>query len=149
MSNFNQLRTGINYLLPFNKYIKSLMFLFQVNPHDRGMGGLDVDRSLKTLSGGEKSFTSISLILSLWNVMYPPFRSELYLKFKTNDFFLIPSAANLYNGYRIPGNCERFSHTHLGNITIKNQIITEVLSFTFFQAIQWSRDGFKLLDFYI
>lgn len=31
-------------------------------------------RSMKTLSGGEKSYSTISLVLSLWDVMSPPFR---------------------------------------------------------------------------
>jgi hypothetical protein len=34
-----------------------------------------MDRSLKSLSGGERSFCLVSLILSLWAVMTPPFRS--------------------------------------------------------------------------
>ena len=31
-------------------------------------------RDIKTLSGGEKSFCTVSLVLSLWEDMYPPFR---------------------------------------------------------------------------
>jgi hypothetical protein len=38
-------------------------------------GGMEMDRSLKSLSGGERSFALVSLILSLWTVMTPPFRS--------------------------------------------------------------------------
>ena len=29
---------------------------------------------MKTLSGGEKSFSTVALILALWEVMWPPFR---------------------------------------------------------------------------
>jgi chromosome segregation ATPase len=31
-------------------------------------------RDMKGLSGGEKSFSTISLILAMWDVIQPPFR---------------------------------------------------------------------------
>ena len=35
---------------------------------------LDIDRDIRSLSGGEKSYSSVSLILALWESMTPPFR---------------------------------------------------------------------------
>ena len=44
------------------------MIRLNVNPD----GG--VKRSLKTLSGGEKSFATVALVLALWDVIKCPFR---------------------------------------------------------------------------
>jgi len=47
----------------------------KVNPNDSSTAaGMNIDRDLRSLSGGERSFTLVSFILSLWNVMCPPFR---------------------------------------------------------------------------
>ena len=64
------------------KYIGTLVFnhkdktmTIQVNPNNKEMSsGLDVDRDIRSLSGGEKSYSSVSLILALWQSMTPPFR---------------------------------------------------------------------------
>ena len=46
-----------------------------VNPNqNENSAGLDVDRDIRNLSGGEKSYSSVSLILALWESMTPPFR---------------------------------------------------------------------------
>ena len=52
---------------------------FKVNPKDENNAGLDVDRDLKSLSGGERSYTLISFILALWNYLAVPFRLLLTL----------------------------------------------------------------------
>ena len=63
-------------------YIGKLMFNHQdsrlticVNPNaNDNAAGLDIDRDIRSLSGGEKSYSSVSLILALWESMSPPFR---------------------------------------------------------------------------
>jgi len=56
---------------------KEKTLIIKVNPSDDASGasgGLNIDRDLKSLSGGERSFTLVAFILSLWNVMDSPFR---------------------------------------------------------------------------
>lgn len=53
---------------------KGKLLEVKVNPHDTYKAGLDVDRSLKSLSGGERSYTMISMILAFWEPMSTPFR---------------------------------------------------------------------------
>merc|ERR1719275_503822 len=54
---------------------KDATLTIQVNPNSASQGaGLDTNRSVKSLSGGEKSYSSVSLVLALWNAMTPPFR---------------------------------------------------------------------------
>merc|ERR1719154_66390 len=68
--------------LDARKYIGRLLFNhndktmhIQVNPNNQeSSAGLDVDRDIRNLSGGEKSYSSVSLILALWQRMTPPFR---------------------------------------------------------------------------
>ena len=48
--------------------LKSLKIIVSPN------GGEESARDIRTLSGGEKSYSTISLVLSLWEVMNPPFR---------------------------------------------------------------------------
>ena len=46
-----------------------------VNPDSKvSAAALDLNRDIRSLSGGEKSYSSVSLILALWNAMNPPFR---------------------------------------------------------------------------
>jgi len=46
-----------------------------VNPDSKvSAAALDLNRDIRSLSGGEKSYSSVSLILALWNAMSPPFR---------------------------------------------------------------------------
>jgi len=46
-----------------------------VNPDSKASAAaLDMKRDIRSLSGGEKSYSSVSLILALWNAMTPPFR---------------------------------------------------------------------------
>ena len=69
-------------ILGARDYTGKLMFdhkdstlTIQVNPNSGSQGaGLDINRSVKSLSGGEKSYSSVSLVLALWNAMTPPFR---------------------------------------------------------------------------
>lgn len=63
---------GFIGVLDFNHTNRSLEV--KVNPQDTYKAGLDVDRSLKSLSGGERSYTMISMILAFWEPMSPPFR---------------------------------------------------------------------------
>jgi len=60
--------------LDFNHDKKAL--IVKVCPSNSGIeqGGMNIERDLKSLSGGERSFTLVSLILGLWNLMEPPFR---------------------------------------------------------------------------
>jgi len=54
---------------------KELTLHILVNP--QGGDGEEAEngiRDIKTLSGGEKSYCTVSLVLSLWEDMYPPFR---------------------------------------------------------------------------
>jgi len=69
-------------LLSARKYIGVLDFdhrenllTIRVNPNQNGeAAGLDITREVRSLSGGEKSYSSVSLVLALWNAMTPPFR---------------------------------------------------------------------------
>jgi chromosome segregation ATPase len=73
--NFTQQLTARHYLgkLDFNHKEKTMLIL--VNPDSKASAAaLDVFRDIRTLSGGEKSYSSVSLILALWNAMNPPFR---------------------------------------------------------------------------
>jgi len=59
--------------LAFNHHDKTLHI--KVNPCEGRTGaGLNIDRDLKSLSGGERSYTMVAFILSLWHVMEAPFR---------------------------------------------------------------------------
>lgn len=58
--------------LSYNHKQRSLFV--QVNPEGSSSGGDASSRGMRTLSGGEKSYSTISLILALWEVMAPPFR---------------------------------------------------------------------------
>jgi len=59
--------------LEFNHREKTLTIT--VNPDSKSSAAaLDVKRDIRSLSGGEKSYSSVSLILALWNAMTPPFR---------------------------------------------------------------------------
>ena len=54
---------------------KDSILNIQVNPNSNAKGaGLDISRNVRSLSGGEKSYSSVSLVLALWNAMTPPFR---------------------------------------------------------------------------
>ena len=45
-----------------------------VNPNSSNESDEGGIRDIKTLSGGEKSYCTVSLVLALWEDMYPPFR---------------------------------------------------------------------------
>ena len=59
-----------NGLLKFDHKIKKLDI--QVSPEEDEF--MTLKRDVKTLSGGEKSFSTVSLVLSLWECIEPPFR---------------------------------------------------------------------------
>eukprot|EP00088_Acartia_fossae_P015810 TRINITY_DN1875_c0_g1_i1.p1 TRINITY_DN1875_c0_g1~~TRINITY_DN1875_c0_g1_i1.p1 ORF type:complete len:1073 (-),score=346.26 TRINITY_DN1875_c0_g1_i1:598-3816(-) len=63
---------GFLGVLNFDHKVGTLVI--KVNPKDENNAGLDVDRDLKSLSGGERSYTLISFILALWNYLAVPFR---------------------------------------------------------------------------
>ena len=68
--------------LDVRQYIGKLVFDHQahtltifVNPDSKASAAaLDMKRDIRSLSGGEKSYSSVSLILALWDGMTPPFR---------------------------------------------------------------------------
>ena len=59
--------------LDFNHKDTSLTICVNPNVKDNA-AALDIDRDIRSLSGGEKSYSSVSLILALWESMSPPFR---------------------------------------------------------------------------
>ena len=64
-----------NYIgkLDFDHQERTLTII--VNPDSKvSAAALDLKRDIRSLSGGEKSYSSVSLILALWNAMTPPFR---------------------------------------------------------------------------
>ena len=64
-----------NYIgkLDFDHQERTLTII--VNPDSKvSAAALDLKRDIRSLSGGEKSYSSVSLILALWNTMTPPFR---------------------------------------------------------------------------
>jgi len=73
-----------NFILQLNarNYVGKLVFEHKahtltiiVNPDSKvSAAALDLNRDIRSLSGGEKSYSSVSLILALWNAMTPPFR---------------------------------------------------------------------------
>jgi len=73
-----------NFILQLNarNYVGKLVFDHKghtltiiVNPDSKvSAAALDLNRDIRSLSGGEKSYSSVSLILALWNAMSPPFR---------------------------------------------------------------------------
>jgi len=64
-----------NYLGTLEFDHKGHMLNIVVNPDSKAKAAaLDIKRDIKSLSGGEKSYSSVSLILALWNAMTPPFR---------------------------------------------------------------------------
>ena len=73
--NFTLQLSARNYVgkLDFNH--KDKVLLIVVNPDSRASAAaLDVQRDIRSLSGGEKSYSSVSFILALWESMNPPFR---------------------------------------------------------------------------
>jgi len=73
--NFTLQLNARNYLgkLEFDHKEHTLSII--VNPDSNSQAAaLDINRDIRTLSGGEKSYSSVSLILALWNAMNPPFR---------------------------------------------------------------------------
>ncbi len=75
----NRVRMAFHVCLQTRKFGGSLSYnhenrllLVQVNPE--GHSDVATSRGMRTLSGGEKSYSTISLILALWEVMAPPFR---------------------------------------------------------------------------
>ena len=73
--NFTTLLSARNYIGQLTFDHRDCSLQIQVNPNSRQDGaGLDITRSVKGLSGGEKSYSSVSLVLALWNAMTPPFR---------------------------------------------------------------------------
>ena len=59
--------------MDFNHKDGNLVICVNPNVKDNS-AALDVDRDIRSLSGGEKSYSSVSLILALWESMSPPFR---------------------------------------------------------------------------
>ena len=59
-----------NGLLKFDHKLKRLDI--QVSPEEDEF--LTLKRDVKTLSGGEKSYSTVSLVLALWECIEPPFR---------------------------------------------------------------------------
>ena len=58
--------------LNFNHHANDLNIYVDPNCGD---GGKEMERrDMKTLSGGEKSYSTISLVLALWSQIHPPFR---------------------------------------------------------------------------
>lgn len=73
--NFTLQLNARNYIgrLEFDHKTHTLTIV--VNPDSNSdAAALDINRDIRTLSGGEKSYSSVSLILALWNAMNPPFR---------------------------------------------------------------------------
>ena len=76
------INTNFTTQLAVRKYIGKLDFnhkdgnlVICVNPNVKdNSAALDVDRDIRSLSGGEKSYSSVSFILALWDSMSPPFR---------------------------------------------------------------------------
>ena len=60
--------TGSEIFLRIDHLNKELKFIFK-NEH-----GTHTNAELASLSGGEKSYTQMCLICSLWDMMEPPFR---------------------------------------------------------------------------
>ena len=86
-STCQNINRNFSLMLNARKYVGSLDFdhsknllVIKVNPnkHDEA-AGLDLTRDVRSLSGGEKSYSSVSLVLALWNAMTPPFRYLLSL----------------------------------------------------------------------
>lgn len=74
-TNFTVQLNARDYLgrLDFNHKQNTLTIV--VNPDSKAnAAALDIERDIRSLSGGEKSYSSVSLILALWNAMTPPFR---------------------------------------------------------------------------
>jgi len=73
--NFTTQLDARNYIgkLEFDHHAHTLTII--VNPNSKAAAAaLDLKRDIRSLSGGEKSYSSVSLILALWNAMTPPFR---------------------------------------------------------------------------
>jgi len=73
--NFTTQLNARNYIgkLDFDHKAHTLTII--VNPDSKAAAAaLDLKRDIRSLSGGEKSYSSVSLILALWNAMTPPFR---------------------------------------------------------------------------
>ena len=73
--NFSTLLCVRGYIGKLEFDHKDSILNIQVNPNSNAKGaGLDISRNVRSLSGGEKSYSSVSLVLALWNAMTPPFR---------------------------------------------------------------------------
>ena len=73
--NFTTMLHARNYLGQLLFDHKDSLLTIQVNPNCNSQAaGLDVTRGVRSLSGGEKSYSGVSLTLALWNAMTPPFR---------------------------------------------------------------------------
>ena len=74
--------TNFTTQLAVRNYIGKLVFnhkdgnlVICVNPNvNENSAALDIDRDIRSLSGGEKSYSSVSFILALWDSMSSPFR---------------------------------------------------------------------------
>ena len=81
-STCKNINTNFTTQLGVRKYIGNLDFNHRdrklticVNPNVKdNAAALDISRDIRSLSGGEKSYSSVSLILALWESMSPPFR---------------------------------------------------------------------------
>ncbi|XP_040582099.1 structural maintenance of chromosomes protein 6 [Lepeophtheirus salmonis] len=69
---FSMRLSARNYIGELSFDHKENSLRMSVNPE--GSSVSKQRRGLKTLSGGEKSYSTISLILALWDSMHPPFR---------------------------------------------------------------------------
>ena len=76
-TNFTTQLSARNYIgrLDFSHRESTLKIIVNTDPKESA-AALDVEseRDIRSLSGGEKSYSSVSLILSLWESMTPPFR---------------------------------------------------------------------------
>ena len=73
--NFSTLLCVRGYIGKLEFDHKDSILNIQVNPNSNAKGaGLDISRNVRSLSGGEKSYSSVSLVLALWNAVTPPFR---------------------------------------------------------------------------
>ncbi|TRY73305.1 hypothetical protein TCAL_02244 [Tigriopus californicus] len=79
LSIIRRVKNYFNVRLAARKYTGEIIFDIEAQTMELivcpdGADPAVAKRSMKTLSGGEKSYSTISLVLSLWDVMSPPFR---------------------------------------------------------------------------